>query len=156
MDTYEGLAADSNSPPYMDDEDYRVEQRANAFAISFLASLEKVREMAIPPFSGADVSRVVSKYGICVTAASHHVVNANFRQYDYPHDVMPDDGEDWMGVENFMVDFFPLPGTPFTRRGRFARLVVEARKNGLISTESAAEYLCCTVEEFQSRSHLIA
>ena len=156
VDTYDGLAADPNSPPYMDDEDYRVEQRANAFAISFLAPLEKVREMAIPPFSGEDVSRVVSKYGISVTAASHHVVNANFRQHDYPHDVMPDDGEDWKGVENFTVDFFPLLGTPFTRRGRFARLVVEARKNGLISTESAAEYLCCTVEEFESRSHMIA
>ena len=156
VDTYEGLAADPNSPPYMDDEDYRVEQRANAFAISFLAPLEKVSEMAIPPFSGEDVSRVVSKYGISVSAASHHVVNANFRQYDYPLDVMPDNGEDWKGVENFTVDFFPILSTPVTRRGRLARLVVEACKNGLISTESAAEYLCCTVEEFQSRSHLIA
>ena len=74
----------------------------------------------------------------------------------YPYDVTPDSGEDWKGVENFAVDFFPISSTPFTRRGRFARLVVEACKNGLISTESAAEYLCCTVDDFQSRSHLIA
>ena len=155
VDTYEGLASDPNSPPHMDDEHYRVEQRANAFAISFLAPLEEVRDMATPPFSGEDVSRVVSRYGISVTAASYHVANASFQQYDYPHDVTPDSGEDWKGVENFAVDFFPISSTPFTRRGRFARLVVEACKNGLISTESAAEYLCCTVDDFQSRSHMI-
>ena len=140
VDTYEGLASDPTSPPYLDDEYYRVEQRANAL----------VHDMTLPPFSGEDVRRVVSKYGISVTAASYHVVNAHFRQYDYPRDVTPDRGDDWRGVENFTVDFLPIStSTPVTRRGRFARLVVEACKNRLISTESAAEYLCCTVDDVQ-------
>ena len=139
VDTYEGLASDLTSPPYLDDEYYRVEQRANAL----------VHDMTLPPFSGEDVSRVVSKYGISVIAASYHVVNAHFRQYDYPRDVTPDRGDDWRGVENFTVDFLPISSTPVTRRGRFARLVVEACKNRLISTESAAEYLCCTVDDVQ-------
>ena len=157
VDTYEGLESDPTSTPYLDDEYYRVEQRANAFAISFLAALEEVHDMTLPPFSGEDVRRVVSKYGISVTAASYHVVNAHFRQYDYPRDVTPDRGDDWRGVENFTVDFLPIStSTPVTRRGRFARLVVEACKNRLISTESAAEYLCCTVDDVQSRSHMIA
>ena len=157
VDTYEGLESDPTSTPYLDDEYYRVEQRANAFAISFLAPLEEVHDMTLPPFSGEDVRRVVSKYGISVTAASYHVVNAHFRQYDYPRDVTPDRGDDWRGVENFTVDFLPIStSTPVTRRGRFARLVVEACKNRLISTESAAEYLCCTVDDVQSRSHMIA
>ena len=155
-DTYEGLESDPNSTPYRDDEYYRVEQRANAFAISFLAPLEEVHDMTPPPFSGEDVSSVVSKYGISVTAASYHVVNAHFRRYDYPRDVTPDRGDEWKGVENFTVDYLPISSTPVTRRGRFARLVVEACKNRLISTESAAEYLCCTVDDVQSRSHMIA
>ena len=33
--------------------------------------------MARPPFPAEDVSQVVSKYGISVTAASYHVVNAS-------------------------------------------------------------------------------
>ena len=101
VDTYEGLESDPNSTPYLDDEYYRVEQRANAFAISFLAALEEVHDMTPPPFSGEDVSSVVSKYGISVTAASYHVVNAHFRRYDYPRDVTPDRGDEWKGRRKF-------------------------------------------------------
>ena len=158
VDTYEGLACDpSRAPDVADTEHYRVEQRANSFAISFLAPMEKVRNMAQPPFSATDVSRVVSKYGISVTAASYHVVNASYQSAARPWDVPADDGEDWKGVENLTTDYFPISNnTPITRRGRFAKLVVRASREGLISTESAAEYLCCSEDEFQSKSHMIA
>ena len=157
VDTYEGLESDPSRVLFVaDNANYRVEQRANSFAISFLAPMERVRDMARPPFPAEDVSRVVSKYGISVTAASYHVVNASFQNADPPWGVPPDNGGDWKGVENFAVDFFPIYSTPITRRGRFAGLVVKACRRGLISTESAAEYLCCSANEFQSQSHKIA
>ena len=157
VDTYEGLACDpSRAPDVADKEHYRVEQRANSFAISFLAPMEEVGDMAQPPFRAEDVSRVVSKYGISVTAASYHVVNASYQNADPPWGVPADNGEDWKGVENFAVDYFPISSTPIARRGRFAGLVVKASRRGLISTESAAEYLCCSVDEFQLQSHKIA
>ena len=156
VDTYEALDANPNSAAGIADNDhYLVEQRANAFAISFLAPVEQVRSMAKPSFTGEDVSRVVSKYGISVTAASYHVANANYQHGDYPDDVPADNGDDWKGVENFLVDAFPITSTPSTRHGRFARLVVQACSRGLISVESAAEYLCCTVEDFRSRSAML-
>ena len=155
VDTYEGLASDpSRAPDY--NEHYLVEQRANSFAISFLAPMQRVRDMAPPPFSTQDVSQVVSKYGISVTAASYHVVNASYQKADPPWGVPADNGEDWKGVENFAVDFFPIHSTPINRRGRFSRLVVKASRRGLISTESAAEYLCCSVDEFLLQSPKIA
>ena len=157
VDTYEGLASDpSRAPDVADNEHYRIEQRANSFAISFLAPMAEMRDMARPPFPAEDVSQVVSKYGISVTAASYHVVNASHQSVDPPWGVPPDNGGDWKGVENFAVDFFPIYSTPITRRGRFAGLVVKACRRGLISTESAAEYLCCSANEFQSQSHKIA
>ena len=157
VDTYKGLESDPSRIPFVaNNENYRVEQRANSFAISFLAPMDKVRDMAQPPFPAEDVSRVVSEYGISVTAASYHVVNASHQNADPPRGVPPDNGEDWKGVENFAVDFFPIYSTPITRRGRFAGLVVKACRRGLISTESAAEYLCCSADEFQSQSHKIA
>jgi len=156
VDTYQGLSfVPQKSSNPMDSEDYRIEQRANSFAISFLAPIEEVRNLASYPLSSEDVSSVVSKFGISVTAASFHVANANYQHGDYPQDVAPDSGEDWKGLENFAVDYFPIPSTPVTRRGRFARLVVEAYDKGLISVESAAEYLCCTTDEFASQSSMI-
>ena len=78
VDTYKGLESDPSRIPFVaNNENYRVEQRANSFAISFLAPMDKVRDMAQPPFPAEDVSRVVSEYGISVTAASYHVVNAS-------------------------------------------------------------------------------
>jgi transcriptional regulator with XRE-family HTH domain len=153
VDTYQGLTVyPQDASDLADSEDYRIEQRANSFAISFLAPTEEVRSLASLPLSGEDVNSVVSKFGISVTAASFHVANANYQHGHYFQDVVPDDGEDWKGRENFAVDYFPILSTPVTRRGRFARLVVEAYEEGLISAESAAEYLCCTTDEFGSRS----
>ena len=158
VDTYEGLAYNpKNGTDFADNnESYYVEQRANAFAISFLAPIEEVHDMAKPPFLGDDVSQVVSTYGVSVTAASYHVVNASYQDVEPPHHVPYDNGEEWKGVENFAVDYFRIHSTPITRRGRFARLVVEACNEGLISTETAAEYLCCSAADYQSHAHQIA
>ena len=157
VDTYDGIASDPrHAPDTVDTGHYRVEQRANSFAISFLAPLGGVRDMAKPPFAPEDVSRVVSEYGISVTAASYHVVNASYQKEDPPRDVPADNGDDWKGVENFAVDFFPISTTPITRRGRFAALVIRAFRGGLISTESAAENLCCSGDELLLKSHMIA
>ena len=156
VDTYDGLARDPTSALDLANENQYVEQRANSFAINFLAPVEKVRDISMPPFSRQDVSRVVSKYGISVTAASYHVVNASYQRVNAPRDVPYDNGDAWRGAEDFTADYFPIQSTRYTRRGRFARLVVRAWKTGAISTETAAQHLCCSVSEFESQADKIA
>lgn len=155
VDTYDGLARDPNVDDNLPEgDDYRIEQRANAFAINFLAPVEAVRNIAPPPFD--DVSRVVSEFGISVTAASYHVANASYRHEEAPLDVPYDDGAGWRGKEDFTVDYFPLRDTPYTRRGRFAILAVKAWRSGFISEATAAQYLCCSDSDFLEHAANIA
>lgn len=144
VDTY-----DANSTNPEDGTDY-VEQRANAFAIAFLAPLHAVRSTAPAPVSGDDVSKVMQHFGISLTSARFHISNAHYRQYDMPPDIPhTPPGDDWKGGEEFTADYFPIESTPTQRRGRFAGLVVAGYKRGLLSEQTAAAYLGCEVEDFE-------
>ena len=150
VDSYEGS---NRNPEYS--EDY-VEQRANAFAVAFLAPLDAVRDrepMPAPgrPISGESISRVMRHFGMSLTSARFHLANAHYRQYDTPSnrdipDTRPDDV--WRAAEDFAVDYFRPEETPIQRRGRFAGLVATAYDSGLISDHTAAAYLHCEVLEF--------
>ena len=149
---------DNNINPQDDSANY-VEQRANAFAIAFLAPNDAVRSMASPPVSGEAIARAMSHFGISLTAARYHVYNMNYRQYEMPspHDV-PDicPSDEQKAAENFAVDYFPISKTPMQRRGRFAGIVTCAYNHSLISEHTAAAYLCCEVADFQhSSQHLM-
>ena len=131
----------------------RVEQRANAFAIAFLAPIVAVREMA--PESDS-VSRVMARFGISHTAARHHVRNSRYGQYDVPDDipsVAPSDEQ--KAAENFTIDYFPIRSTPLLRRGRFADVVVSSLAKGYLSEDSAATYLNCSKTELQDNIETI-
>ena len=129
-----------------------VEQRANAFAIAFLAPLEAVRRLAPVPLSNKSVVDVMQTYGISHTAAGYHIRNVHHRQYDLPQsDVHETPRDDLTAAENFAVDFFPLENTSIQRRGKFAGLVVKAVEEGCISEDTASLYLQCRVSEFNSR-----
>lgn len=146
VDTY-----DANSADPEERTDY-VEQRANAFAIAFLAPLDAVRSTVPAPVSGDDVSKVMKHFGISLTSARFHISNAHYREYDMPPDkdipyTRP--GSDWEAVEIFTADYFPIESTPTQRRGRFAGLVVAGYKRGLLSEQTAAAYLGCEVEDFE-------
>ena len=147
VDPYEQSQAD----PQEDDIDY-VEQRANAFAIAFLAPLDEVRRLAPVPFSRESVVNVMHRFGISQTAAKYHVCNAHYRQHEVPPFVLDEEpGDEMKAAENFTTDFFPLNETPVQRRGRFAGLVVQAVDEGCISEHTAALYLKCSVGAFNAK-----
>ena len=141
--------ADSRKDPESRSADY-VEQRANAFAIAFLAPNEAVRKDTQAPFSEESIAHVMRKYGISHTAARYHISNCHYRQHAVPTGIdsaTPSDEQ--RAAENFTVDYFPIPDTPDQRRGRFAGLVLECYQKGLISGDTCALYLGCSVDDFQ-------
>lgn len=81
-------------------------------------------------------------FGISFTAASYHVTNSLYGQYEIPtspEDAWPSDEQ--RAGEDFTIDYFQPETTPLLRRGRFARLVVAAYDERMISDDTAAEYL---------------
>ena len=146
VDTYEmnGVNPQGGSTDY-------VEQRANAFAIAFLAPLGAVRDTAPTPISGESVSKVMEYYGLSLTSAWFHVSNAHYRQYEMPSSYdIPNTrpGDEWEANENFTADYFPIGDTPIQRRGLFAGVVAAAYEDGLISEHTASAYLDCETNEF--------
>ena len=146
VDSYE--ANDRN--PEIGSTDY-VEQRANAFAIAFLAPNDAVRQLVPAPVSGEAVSNVMRTFGISRTSALFHITNSWYRQYSTPsvYDVpetWPSDEQ--TAAENFSADYFPMDTTPIQRRGGFAGIVVAGYDNKLISDHTAAAYLGCELDNF--------
>ena len=142
--------ADYDRDPEIDSTDY-VEQRANAFAIAFLAPNDAVRDLTPAPILGDSVSNVMRTFGISRTAAQFHISNSWYRRYSMPdtHDIpktRPSDEQ--TAAENFSADYFPIPNTPTQRRGGFAGLVVAGYDYKLISDHTAAAYLGCDLDRF--------
>ena len=147
VDPYEQSEADPETQIF--DE---VEQRANAFAIAFLAPLNEVRSIASMPFSKTSVIDVMHKFGLSQTAARYHIFNAHFRQHELPQFAIKETPWDELkAAENFTTDFFPIEGTTIQRRGKFADLVVRAYSEKFISLDTASFYLQCTKDEFSKR-----
>jgi len=133
-----------------------VEQRANAFAVSFLAPTDAVRRLAPAPVSGESVSSTMRSFGISHTAARSHIYNCHYHNYNVPEgsgDIRPSD--EWTGAENFAVDYFPIDGVPEHRRGRFAGLTAAAYEAGLITAHTGALYLSCEIDAFRENSGVI-
>ena len=157
VDSYDG---NNRNPEYSGDY---VEQRANAFAVAFLAPLDAVRSREPAPFagepiSGDAISRTMRHFGMSLTSARFHVFNAYYRQYDTPSNsdvpyTRP--GDRWIAVEDFTLDYFPIQSTPIQRRGRFADLVATSHDRGLISAHTAAAYLNCSVSDFRDNCETI-
>lgn len=149
IDSYEEGETDPQSG---NDRDF-VEQRANAFAIAFLAPNEDVRRIATPPPSADAVAETMRTFGIGQIAARYHIHNCLYRQYEVPHvgaaAEKPSDEE--KAAENFTIDYFPFSGTSDQRRGRFAYLVAKCCKTGLLSEHTAALYLQCAVEDLAGK-----
>ena len=126
-----------------------VEQRANAFAIAFLAPIDSVRAMTPQPIDPEAVAKVMQTFGISRTASRYHVSNAHYREAalsGHSYDVSP--SEDWLVAEDFTLDWFPIVSTPPTCRGQFAGMVAECYRRNMLSSQTAALYLHCSEEEF--------
>ena len=141
----------------MDTEDTNnkdfVEQRANAFAVAFLAPSEAVRDIATLPLSADGVAETMQKFGIGRIAARYHIHNCHYRQYDVPNIGVAAEtpSDEQKAAENFTVDYFPFPNTGYQRQGRFAYLVAKCHKMKLISEHTAALYLQCEIDDLAKK-----
>jgi Zn-dependent peptidase ImmA (M78 family) len=138
-----------------------VEARANAFAVGFIAP-----EYAVMcEFNDADgdwstaIYKIMDKFGLSLSAAKAHILNVigehgNINDKFQNISITPSD--EWNGRERLTVDFYPLnkEKTPM-RKGEFAGLVVRAEMEGLISTDTAIEYLQTTEGEYKSHRDTI-
>ena len=150
VDSYEQIARDARRDDELPD---RVEQRANAFAVEFLAPREAVRQLVPSPahVSAASVKQVMSRFGIGKAAARFHVGNTWWRQAELPAEpaIQAAPTDDQKAAEDFTVTYFKPIVTPDQRRGRFATLSAEAVDAGLITEDTAAQYLVCSEYELQ-------
>lgn len=136
-----------------------VEQRANAFAVEFLAPQYIVKEIYLSYGNKSEaVKAIMNQYGISYTAVCHHIRNSfgiSSVSFEKPAvaDYLPTD--EWNAIESFTSDYFPIPTTRQSRRGYFAAIVVEAERRGLISKNTAAEYLNCEEDEYDAAKSYI-
>lgn len=141
-----------------DDSSDPVEARANAFAIAFLAPPSGVMRI-VQECDGdvfAIVSKVMSYYGISASAAKQHVKNvAQYETVGISVHNLPSPEVEWNAREDLSIAYFPIQSTPITRRGKFAWFVTKAVGNGILSEDTAASYLGCTVEDFKEHSQTI-
>ena len=151
VDSYEQIARDAEHDSQVPDY---VEQRANAFAVEFLAPREAVRQLVPSPVgvSAASVAQVMSAFGVGKAAARFHVGNAWWGQAELPGEstIQAFPRDDQKAAEDFTLDFFRPRATPEQRRGRFAFFVAEAVDTGLITPDSAAQYLACSEEDLRA------
>ncbi|MCQ3804134.1 MAG: ImmA/IrrE family metallo-endopeptidase [Acidimicrobiia bacterium] len=157
VDSYEQMERNTKDvTPSLDE----VERRANAFAVEFLAPHEAVRQLVpdVTHVSGEAVGKVQSRFGIGRAAARFHVGNVWYQQADLPPEssIHATPTHEQQAAEDFTQSFFPIDVTTDRRRGRFALLTTEAFDEGMITADTAAQYLGCTEEKFlDSLPHLL-
>jgi Zn-dependent peptidase ImmA (M78 family) len=136
-----------------------VEQRANAFAIEFLAP-QAAAVAVFRDFKHPDVGvrTVMEHFGVSFTAARYHLGNA----LDHPETLNELWGidtastQEWVARESFTADWFPIASVMPTRRGEFAGIVVAAEAGRFISEDTAAAYLGCPLAEYTQEKQSIA
>ena len=150
VDRYDQIERDARREDELPDQ---VEQRANAFAVEFLAPREAVKEVVPNPSfaSAASIEQVMLKFGIGRAAARFHVGNTWWGQAELPAEstIQATPTDDQKAAEDFTLSYFQPMVTPDQRRGRFATLAAEAVDAGLITEDTAAQYLVCSVSELQ-------
>lgn len=158
IDDYEELEnlTQPNSSAPVDE----VEQRANAFAIEFLAPQSAVREMYDPDTPDESVRNIMETFGISFTAACYQIWNAIERKIPFEKicmnsiDTKPND--EWKGKEDFTTDYFPIQSVPSYKRGWFAGYVAKAEQEGYLSEDTATNDLRCTIDEYrQNKEHIL-
>ena len=147
VDAYDDILEKGFSSPRLD----RFEQRANAFAVEFLAPRRGILRQVRSLGTRAEALELISKkYGVSISSAGHHLDNSNHGNAalygEVRVSIQPD--HEWVAAENFGLDYFPMPSCPDARRGRFAQLVAHAVEKRLVTPESGALLLGVSLEEF--------
>ncbi len=140
VDERDGVEADPRSR-----KDF-VEQRANAFAVEFLAPQKGIANLIANPSEKASAVRLVmERYGIGVTPARYQIENtfdmhgafANVHVSSIP------EFYEFMAKEYGQTDVLPHE-IPIQRAGVFAALVALASRENLINDDTALDYLGLT------------
>ena len=152
VDTYQANEID----PQVTATDY-VEQRANAFAIAFLAPRDAVRNMVLPGLRTDTIREVMETFGISHTAARYHIRNSCYGRYELPEDQSLDaaPSDEQKAAEDSTIDFFPIRTTPDIRRGRFSEVVTACCDKRYLSDHSAAQYMNCSKSDFKDNIEAI-
>jgi hypothetical protein len=134
----------------------RVEQRANAFSVAFLApqdAVVKVFENATEDRVGA----VMSAFGISYTAARYQLWNALERSVPLESLVSERRAPEpaFESGEAYTAYFHPLRAIPVSRAGRFSGVALRAARDRIVSWQTASEWLCCTEKELRAASSVI-
>ena len=131
-----------------------VEQRANAFAIEFLAP----QSIAVTRYErSADLfNEVLDYFGVSFTAGRYQVWNGLGRRVPLESIVAPNKRPepDWDAREAYAVTYHPLRSLTNhpARAGRFSAVAIRSAQLGLISWDTVAEWLFCTIPEAQQCS----
>lgn len=123
-----------------------VEQRANAFAVEFLAPGNALVQYFR---ATGDLAKTVAEYGLGPTATRHQLRNASQGGVVADGRSFPAQNtdewrqlfSDWEGRESFAVDYPAIPTLRASRAGRFCALAVRAAEDGIVSWDTAAEWL---------------
>jgi Zn-dependent peptidase ImmA (M78 family)/transcriptional regulator with XRE-family HTH domain len=129
-----------------------VEQRANAFAVEFIAPQKAVEDC----FRNAKMdplSAVMETFGISFTVARYQVWNAfdrkiAFEEIDTQRRYSPP--EKFVSGEDYTVAYHPLGSIRASRAGRFSAVVLRAAEEKIISRQTASEYLGCREEDLDA------
>jgi len=131
----------------------RVEQRANAFAVQFLAPQHE----AVRRYEAGDnqaLRLVLDAFGISFTAGRYQIWNGLQRSMPLETIVAPNRRPqvDWEGREGYTLAFHPI--RPLVdhpaRAGRFSAVVVAAAERAIVSWDTAASLLCCSEGEIKA------
>jgi len=92
---------------------------------------------------------VIYQFGVSFTAARYQIWNAIDRRI--PLEDLKTERRDfpaeWEGRERYTVDYHPIPKLRPTRAGRFSAVAARAAEEGLISWDTAGEWLEVSAEQ---------
>ena len=131
-----------------DGQDNPVDQRADAFALAFLAPQEEVKRIAPLPLNQYHVGRVMQHFGMCESAARKRILSCYSGDVDVPFasSYIAPTGE-LQQLESLSTGSSAPCSDRISRQGWFADTIRECHGQGLISEDSAALYLDCTPGE---------
>ena len=125
-----------------------VDQRADAFALAFLAPQDEVKRIATLPINESHVGRVMRHFGMCEGAARRRILSCYSGDVDVPSAgfiVTPT--LEQQELESLVTGSSAPCSAKYSRQGRFADSVKDCHDQGLISRDSAAFYMDCTPAE---------
>jgi Zn-dependent peptidase ImmA (M78 family) len=154
-DTFDNM--NDNFDDDISDTGYYVEQRANAFAVEFLAPKNAVKQFALENnLEYTDITQLLNYFGISFISACRHYWNVFHRQQFDIKEIRAsvyEPSEQWQ--QNEVLNAFDIPflNIPINRRGHFVKMVVEANSKKLISDDTASMYLSISLDGFKAKKN---